>query len=214
MEEIIVVKKREKVGKVETNRMRKEGFIPATVYGLNEPAVSIAISPKVVAKVLSSDAGMNSVMFVQREGTDIKRHVIIKAVQRSPRTGRLVHIDFMRIDPTHKVRISVPIRLKGTPVGTKEGGILDFIHRVIEVECLPAFIPPHIDVDVTDMKVGDTLRLDQVVLDAHVTLHGDPHNVICTCQGKRASDEELAAEAAPAAAPEAAPAKAAPKGKK
>ncbi len=189
MEETLIVSKREKVGKSETSKLRKEGLIPATVYGLNESPVSVAISPKVVARILASDAGMNSVVFMQREGTDIKRHVIIKDVQRSPRTGRLVHIDFMRVDPTHKVKVIVPIRLKGTPVGVKEGGILDFIHRQIEVECLPAFIPAHIDVDVTGMKLGDIIRLDQVSLDSHIVVHGDIHNIICTCHGKKAEDE-------------------------
>jgi large subunit ribosomal protein L25 len=189
MEDVIIVKKRDKVGKTETNKMRKEGLIPATIYGLSEAAVSVAISPKVVARVLASDAGKNSVIYMQREGTDIQRHVIIKEVQRSPRTGRLVHVDFMRVDPTHKVRVTVPIKLKGIPVGTKEGGILDFVHRFIEVECLPAFIPAHIDVDVTNLKIDDSIRLDEVQLDSHLTLHGDAHNIICVVHGKRAEEE-------------------------
>ena len=118
-------------------------MIPAVIYGLNEPPVAIAISPKIVARIIASETGMNSMIHLQREGTDIKRHVIIKDVQRHPVTGRLSHVDFMRVDPTHKVRVKVPIRLKGVPAGVKEGGILDFTHREIEVECLPSFIPAH-----------------------------------------------------------------------
>ena len=94
-------------------------MIPAVVYGLNEAPVAIAISPKVVARVLASDTGMNSMMHLQREGTDIKRHVIIKDVQRDPVTGRLRHVDFMRVDMTHKVRVKVPVRLIGTSIGVK-----------------------------------------------------------------------------------------------
>ena len=191
-DEIIVVAQRERVGKAETKKLRKQGLIPATIYGLGEAPVSIAISPTTVARIIASDTGLNSLVYLQREGTDIKRHVIIKDVQRDPVTRRLVHLDFMRVDPTHKVRVQVPIRLKGTPAGVKEGGILDFVHRVIEVECLPAFIPGHIDVDVSAMVVGSSLRLDQLQLDSHLTVLGDAHNVICAVQGKEA--EEAPAE--------------------
>ncbi len=203
--EVIIVTKREKVGKSSTRDMRATGMIPATIYGLAEPAVSIGINPKIVARILASETGMNSLVHLQREGTDIKRHVIIKALQRDPVTGRLAHVDFMRVDPTHKVRVHVPIVLKGIPAGTKEGGILDFVHRQIEVECLPAFIPGHIDVAVDHMVIGDVLRLDQIQLDAHLTVLGDAHNVICSVHGKKAEEEEAAVAAKE---PEAAPAKA------
>jgi large subunit ribosomal protein L25 len=211
--ETIVVAKREKVGKSASRELRKKGLIPATIYGLNEPPVSIAISPKVVARVLASDTGMNSMIHLQREGTDIKRHVIIKDLQRDPVTSRLSHVDFMRVDPTHKVRVHVPIVLKGTPAGVKEGGLLDFVHRTIEVECLPGFIPGHIDIDVEHLHVGDTIRLDQVKLDSHITVLGDAHNVLCSVHGKAAEEEVAAVPGAePAAAVE--PAVVGAKGKK
>lgn len=210
----IVVAKRDRVGKSASRTLRKNGLIPATIYGLNEPAVSIAISPKIVARVLASETGSNSMLHLQREGTEIKRHVIIKDIQRDAVTGRLVHLDFIRVDPTHKVRVHVPIVLKGTPVGVKEGGLLDFVHRSIEVECLPGFIPGHIEVNVDNLAVGDSIRLDQIKLDAHVTLLGDAHNVVCSVHGK-AAEEELAPAAAPAEGEaEAAPEAAAPKAKK
>jgi large subunit ribosomal protein L25 len=219
-EEIIPVAKRETTGKASNNALRNAGMIPAVIYGLNEPPVAIAISPKIVARIIASETGLNSMIQFQREGTEIKRHVIIKDVQRHPVTGRLSHVDFMRVDPTHKVRVKVPIKLVGTPVGVKEGGILDFTHREIEVECLPSFIPAHVDVNVSALQVGDSLRLDQVVLDANLTLQGDSHNVICSVLGKQAEEElpEAEAAAAPAAAAPVAAAAAAPaapaKGKK
>lgn len=205
--EAILVTKRETVGKASARELRKIGQIPATIYGLNEAAVSVGISPKIVARILASDTGKNSMIFLQREGTDIKRHVIIKDIQRHPVTGRLSHVDFMRVDPTHKVKVNVPIVLKGIPAGVKEGGILDFVHRHIEVECLPAFIPAHIDVNVAAMVVGDVIRIDQIQLDSHLAVLGDLHNVICSVQGKKAEEEVVAVEgAAKEAAPAAAPA--------
>jgi len=199
-QDTIIVAKRETTGKGAARALRRQGLVPAVVYGLNEPPVAISIPAKVVARILASESGMNSLIHLQREGTDIQRHVIIKDVQRDPITGRLVHVDFMRVDPTHKVRVTVPIVLKGTPVGVKEGGILDFIHREIEVECLPAFIPGHIDVAVDHLAIGDTLRLDQIPLDAHLTVIGDAHNVICSVHGKKAeeaSEEGASANAEP-----------------
>ncbi len=216
-DEIIVVAKRDLTGKSASRGLRQSGLIPAVVYGLNEPPVAIAISPKIVARVIASDTSLNTMLYLQREGTDIKRHVIIKEVQRNPINGRLSHVDFMRVDPAHKVRVKIPIRLQGTPIGVKEGGILDFTHREIEVECLPGFIPPHVDVNVEHLSVGDSMRLDQVTLDARLTLHGDAHNVICSVKGKHPDEEEAPAEgaaaaegAAPAETPAAAPAAPAP----
>ncbi|WP_306598781.1 50S ribosomal protein L25 [Geothrix sp. 21YS21S-2] len=204
-QEIIQVALRESIGKAASKGLRKQGMIPAVIYGLNEPPVAIAISPKTVARIIASDTGMNSLIHLQREGTEIKRHVIIKDVQRDPVTRRLVHVDLMRVDPDHKVKVKVRIVLKGTPIGVKEGGLLDFTHREIEVECLPSFIPAHIDVNVDHLKVGESLRLDQLNLDSHLTVHGDAHNVICCVVGKKA-EEEVAPEAAAAAPAAAAPA--------
>lgn len=201
-EEIIVVSKRETLGKAASKQLRKDGMIPAVVYGLNEPPVALAISPKVVAKIIASEAGMNSVVYMQREGTDIKRHVVIKDVQRHAVTGRLRHVDFMRVDPTHKIRVKVPVKLIGVPHGVKtQGGMLDFVHRQIEIECLPTLIPAHIDVNVENLKVGDSVRFDQLTLASTLTILGDAHEVVCAVHAKAAEEEAPAAEGA-AAEPE------------
>ena len=198
-QDVLLVPKRDAFGKAAIRELKKSGMIPAVVYGLNEPPVAIAISPKAVARVLASDAGMNSVMFLQREGTDIKRHVIIKDVQRDPITGRLRHVDFMRVDMTHKVRVKVPVRLVGTAIGVKSmGGVLDFAHREIEVECLPSIIPAHIDVDVTNLAVGDSIRFEQITLMPNIVLIGDAHQTVCSVHGKAAEEEVAPAEGAPA----------------
>ena len=192
-QEVLIVPKRDTFGKAAIRDLKKSGMIPAVVYGLTEPPVAIAINPKAVARVLASDTGLNSVVFLQREGTDIKRHVIIKDVQRHPITGRLRHIDFMRVDMTLKVRVKVPVRLVGTAIGVKgQGGILDFAHREIEIECLPSIIPAHIDVDISNLSVGDSIRFEQITLGANIIFTGDAHQVVCSVHGKAAEEEELA----------------------
>ena len=192
-EEAIQVSIRTDFSKAANTQLRKSGLMPAVVYGLNETPANIAISPKVVARILASDSGRNSLVFMQREGTDIQRHVIIQAVQRHPVTGRLVHVDFLRVDPTHKVRVKVPVRLNGVPVGVKsQGGSLDFVHRTLEIECLPSLIPGHIDVNVENMKIGDSIRFDQLEIPSTLRILGDEHEVVCTLRAKTV--EEVAAE--------------------
>lgn len=195
--ETIQVSLRTELGKTATKTMRKNGMIPAVVYGLNEPTVHVAISPKVVARIIASESGMNSVVFLQREGTDIKRHVIIHDLQRDPKTGRLKHVDFLRVDPTHKVRVKVPVKILGVAYGVKtQGGLLDFVHREIEIECLPSLIPTSIPVNVEALRIGDSVRFDQLTLASTLKIVGEAHEVICAIHGKPA--EEVAAEAAPA----------------
>lgn len=199
--EVIVVSKRETFGKTPVRDLRKSGMLPAVVYGLSEPPVAIAISPKVVARIIASETGMNSVVLMQREGTDIQRHVIIKDVQRDPVTGRLRHVDFLRVDPTHKVKVKVPVKLIGIPYGVKtQGGMLDFVHRHLEIECLPSLIPAHVDVNVEALKVGDSVRFDQLGLASTLRILGDAHEVVAAVHGK-AAEEEIAPVAA-AAEPE------------
>lgn len=200
-DETFVVSLRPTKGKSSAKALRKEGNIPAVVYGLNEPPAAIAIASKVVARILSSETGMNSVVYLQREGTDIKRHVIIKDVQRDPVTRRLVHVDFLRVDPNHKVKVHVPVKLQGVPAGVKaQGGLLDFVHREVVIECLPSLIPTHIDVDVSALNIGDTIRIDQLGLPSTLKVIGDAHDVIAAVKGKAA--EEALPEAAAAPEPE------------
>ncbi len=216
-EEAIPVTLRTDFSKAANTRLRKSGLMPAVVYGLNEPPANIAISPKIVARILASESGRNSMVYMQREGTDIKRHVIIQAVQRHPVTGRLVHVDFMRVDPTQKVRVKVPVRLSGVPIGVKtQGGSLDFVHRMLEIECLPSHIPGHIEVNVEAMKVGDSIRFDQLDIPATLRILGGEHEVVCSVRAKAAEEvvAETAVEASPLAAAPAADPEAAKKGKK
>ncbi len=198
-DEIIPVSLRTDFSKAANTKLRKSGLMPAVVYGLNEPPANIAISPKIVARILASESGRNSMVYMQREGTDIKRHVIIQAVQRHPVTGRLVHIDFLRVDPTHKVRVKIPVRLTGVPTGVKsQGGSLDFVHRMLEIECLPSNIPGHIEVNVEALKIGDSIRFDQLNLPATLRILGDEHEVVCAVRAKTA--EEVVEETAVVAA--------------
>ena len=190
--EIVKFIKRETTGKASSNTLRNAGLIPAVVYGLSQPPMAIAVNPKTIAHTLASDSGVNSIICLKQNDDEAGCNVLIKEIQRNPITDRLSHIDFIRIDISHRVRVKVQIVLKGNSIGVKEGGILDFIHRDIDIECLPSLIPPHIDVNVENLKIGDSLRLEQLKLDAHIILHSDAHDVICSVIGK--SNGEIAEE--------------------
>jgi large subunit ribosomal protein L25 len=105
---------------------------------------------------------------------------MIKALQRDPVTERLVHVDFVRVDLTKSVRVSVPVRLIGLAEGVKnEGGLLEFMHRQVEVECLPTDIPEHLDLDVTALHLNQHLSVKDLPLRERVTVLDDPESVIC-----------------------------------
>jgi len=107
------------------------------------------------------------------------------------------------VDMTIKVRVKVPVRLIGTAVGVKsQGGVLDFSHREIEIECLPSIIPAHIDVDITNLSVGDSIRFEQITLMPNIVFTGDAHQVVCSLHGKAAEEELPVAAVAAAAEPE------------
>ncbi len=149
---------RQAKGKNEARRVRKSGKVPATVYGAGKEPVSISVDPKQIAAVLHSSTGHNTIFDLTVDGQGSK--VMIVDRQLEPIKGSLLHLDLKRIAMDKMLRVSVPIVLKGEPIGVKtEGGILEQVLREIELECLPADIPAHIEVDVTGLGFGQVVRV-------------------------------------------------------
>ena len=133
---------------------------PAVVYGAAEPAIAIEVDPKQIQKILHSDTGHNSIFDLEINGSTAKTKAMIVDWQYEPIKGTLMHIDLKRIALDKAMRVEVPIQLVGAPIGVKtQGGILDQVLREVEIECLPGDIPSHIDLDVTQMSIGDVLRV-------------------------------------------------------
>ena len=158
-QEIVSAVPREgKFNKNAARRVRAKGKIPAVVYGAAEPAQAVEVDPKQIQKILHSETGHNSIFDLEVSGSAAK--VMIVDWQYEPIKGKLIHIDFKRIALDKPIRVEVPIQLTGVPVGVKtQGGILDQTLREVEIECLPADIPGHIDVDVTELAFGMVLRV-------------------------------------------------------
>jgi large subunit ribosomal protein L25 len=163
-QEVVAATPREgKFNKNAARRVRVRGKIPAVVYGAAEPAVAIEVDPKQIQKILHSDTGHNSIFDLEINGSTAKTKAMIVDWQYEPIKGTLMHIDLKRIALDKAMRVEVPIQLVGAPIGVKtQGGILDQVLREVEIECLPGDIPSHIDLDVTQMSIGDVLRVSDL----------------------------------------------------
>ncbi len=178
---VIEVERRQAKGSNASRRLRRRGLLPAVVYGGGKETVPIQIDRKKVLELLKTGGGENAVFLLKMAGTDQKRHTLVRDLQIDPVRHEVIHIDFLRILMTEKVRVRVPVELVGTAVGVKtEGGVLDFIHREAEIECLPGDIPPHLELDVSDLHTGQHLEAGQLELPAGVTLMDDPRRVLAS----------------------------------
>jgi large subunit ribosomal protein L25 len=152
---------REPGTKNHARRVRRDGKIPAVVYGAGKDSVPLSVDPRVVTRILNSESGHNTIFDLALNGEKTK--VMIVDWQYEPIKGRLLHIDLKRIALDKVLRVSVPIELVGEAAGVKqEGGILEQMLREVEIECLPADIPSHIDVDVSHLTFGKVVRVSDL----------------------------------------------------
>jgi large subunit ribosomal protein L25 len=160
MPEVVVAKPREgRFNKNAARRVRAAGKIPAVLYGSGQPAVAVEVDPKQISRILFSETGHNTIFDVEVPGEPTAKAMIVDW-QREPLKDRLIHIDLKRIAFDRLLRVKVRVKLLGVPIGVKaEGGILDQVLREVEVECLPADIPSHIDVDVSELGMHKVLRV-------------------------------------------------------
>jgi len=161
MPEVVVAKAR--VGKFNKNaarRVRAAGQIPAVLYGAGHEPVAVVVDPKQISRILFSETGHNTIFDVQIDGGGSAAKAMIVDWQREPIKDMLIHIDLKRIALDKTLKVSVRVKLMGIPAGVKNsGGILDQVLREVEIECLPADIPNHIDVDVSNLNLCDVVRV-------------------------------------------------------
>jgi large subunit ribosomal protein L25 len=161
MSEVVVATPRKgKFNKNAARRVRAAGKIPAVLYGPGQEPVAVEVEPKQISRILFSETGHNTIFDVQLHGQPTAKAMIVDW-QREPIKDQLIHIDLKRIALDKLLRVRVRVKLLGVPVGVKtEGGILDQVLREVEVECLPADIPNHIDVDVSGLGMHQVLRVN------------------------------------------------------
>lgn len=162
---VIEAEKRESMGKNASRRMRHGGKVPAVVYGGREGAVPLAVDPRSLQGVLHSAAGANTLFGLRVGGKALAGKYIIKDHQVDPVTERILHADFLRIAMDRILRVQVAVHSVGTAKGVKlQGGILDHPLREIEVECLPGAIPERIDVDISELELGRSIRVGDLTI--------------------------------------------------
>jgi large subunit ribosomal protein L25 len=156
---VLEAQSREAGTKNHARRVRREGKIPAVVYGASKDAVPVSVDPRHVLRILRSDSGHNTIFDLALNGGERTKAMIVDW-QYEPIKGHLLHIDLKRIAMDKALRVSVPVVLQGVAEGVKtEGGILEQMLREVEIECLPGDIPSHIDVDISDLTFGKVLRV-------------------------------------------------------
>ncbi len=176
--ETVPARPRADVGKGASRRLRREGLIPAVVYGGASGARPLALSPKRVRDIVRSPRGANTIFDLAIEGEDATEQVMIHEYQLHPLDHSVLHADLMRVDPDRSSDWSVPVRLKGESPGVKRGGHLDFISRSVHVTCRPHDIPAELLLDISSLDYGDTVRAGAVPLPDGVALASAPDLVL------------------------------------
>ena len=177
----LTVKTRERLGSGETRRLRKQGLVPGVLYGAGDP-VSIAVEERELRRALTGPAGLHSILDVEIDGTGKAHASILKDYQVDKVRGGVTHIDLHEVRLDQPITATVSVHLIGgeDAPGVREGGVLSQPLREIQVSALPLEVPEHIDLDVSHMASGDTLRIADVQIGDNVTLLHDPETVVAT----------------------------------
>ena len=188
-------------GKNAARRLRRAGHVPAVLYGgKDKGGMPIKVSPKRLLEILHSESGVNTLIGLRVDGGAASQ-VLVKDYQIDPLTSELLHVDFYRPALDRVVTVTVPVMLTGEAAGVKQqGGIVDFVHRDVQVECLPTEIPEHVEVDITSLMLGQGVRLRDVLGDAEWKPLSDPDMLLVhvVAPKTQAADEEEAEEDAAA----------------
>jgi large subunit ribosomal protein L25 len=202
MPEIVVAaESRSETGKNANRRLRVAGKIPGVLYGEKKQPLQIAVAPREIAAILRSASGENTLFDLQLDGG--RRKVILKEFQQEPLKGRLIHADFYEVALDKELHVKVHVELVGTAIGVKrDGGVLDFVTRELEIACLPTNIPEKISVDISELEIGKHVRVHDLKLPEKIRLLTDAELVVVHVVTPRAEEAAPTAEAAAATSAE------------
>ena len=156
-----------------------------------------------LGEILHLESGRNTIFSLSLEGQDQTRAAMIKDLQRDPVTDDPIHVDFIRLDLTKKIMVAVPVRLVEIAVGVKnDGGVMDFIHREVQVECLPKDIPEHLEVDVSGLHINQHVSVSDLAVSEGIRILDEPGSVIAVVVPPKAEEEEVTEEVEEAPAEE------------
>src|SRR5687767_7697688 len=208
MDATLDVVKRDGRGKNEARRLRASGRLPAVVYGARNEGkapegVPVAVDPKALLRILHSDSGANTLISLKVDGNESR--VMVKEYQLDPVTHRLLHADFYQLAMDKVITVTVPIVVKGEPQGVKQqGGMLDFVTRELQVQCLPTDIPENITIDVSELMLHQAIRLRDLPENPKWKAINEPETMLVHVVMPKAEEVAATPEGEAAAAPAAA----------
>ncbi len=159
---------RQERGKEKNRKLRAQGKMPAILYGGDEDPEALAVDEKEFEHLLHEIRGESVLVNLEIDGKGDGIRMLIKEVQRHPVTDRMLHADFYRISETKKLRVEVPVHSEGTPIGVKEGGILETLTRSIEIKALPGKIPQHFSIDISELEVNSSVHISDLSIDPDI----------------------------------------------
>ena len=178
---------RDGTGKSAVRKLRQQGKVPGVVYGGHRDPVAIIVDRKAITDLIQkSEHGVRSVFLLKMAGTDQQRHAMIKDIQIDPINRKMMHVDFIRVVMDEVVRVSVPVVITGSPIGVREGGLLDFQVRELHVECLPNAIPDKVEIEISELGIHHYFRISDLPLPEGVKVLDDPNRVVVGVTHQRA----------------------------
>ena len=187
------VELRSKTGKGISRQLRSADMVPGVVYGKGMDPMAVSIKHRDLRAALAGEGGQNNLITLVGGGSLDQAMAIVVDLQRDALKGTYRHVDLHRINMSEKLRVTVPVILKGTSIGVKEGGLLDLAHHELHVECLPGNIPDHIEIDITTLAVAHSIHISDIAVPDGVKILDNPKIPVVSVLGR-------AKEVAPAAA--------------
>ena len=172
------VKDRESRGSAEARRLRQQNLVPGVLYGRGKTPHAFCVEQRELRRALSGPGGLHAILDVFLDGQKTPHHAILKAYQQDPLRGGVTHIDLHEVRLDQPIQAQVSVQLIGEPRGVTEGGVLSQVSRDVRVEGLPMDIPAHLELDVSEMGIGDTMRLADLAAPDGITYLDDPEEIV------------------------------------
>lgn len=191
---VLNVETRVRMGKGGSRKVRRDGLVPAVVYGKGIEALNLRLDPKALQQAVATEAGWNTLITLKGDGPFDGKVVILKDMQIDAIRREPQHVDFLAIDLKKTLAVMVPVQPVGKSQGEIEGGTLQLVRHELEVYCLPTSIPTSIEIDVTELTVGDSVHIDEVTLPEGVESQHDVNFTVLTVVGRMAEEVEQVEE--------------------
>jgi large subunit ribosomal protein L25 len=189
-ETTLTAERRAAAGKGAAGRVRREGLVPAVVYGLGEEAVSVSVSSRELGHILAGESGTNTLITLRVDGSS--QLALARQIQRHPVKGTLVHVDFVRVRADQEIEAEIPVHLTGDAEGVSRGGVLEQLIHSLRISAKPTEIPPSIEHDISALEIGDGVRVGELAIPAGVAVLHDTDELVAQISAPRVAEEEVA----------------------